>query len=110
MARQLGMICRAMMRAEGAPMALAATTYSISLTDNTWDRTVRTTGASMPMTMAMMTLFNEEPGTAIIASTTRCTMRSTAPPAYAETMPTTNHPVTPIKTAPTPTYREIRAP
>jgi hypothetical protein len=30
------------------------------------------------MTMAMMTLFNEEPRTAIIASTTRCTMRSTA--------------------------------
>ena len=29
MARQLGMICRTMMRAEGAPMALAATTCSI---------------------------------------------------------------------------------
>ena len=56
MARQLGMICRTMMRAEGAPMALAATTCSISFTDNTWDRTVRTTGASIPMTMAMMTL------------------------------------------------------
>src|ERR671922_2034500 len=122
MARQLGMIWRTMMRAEGAPMALAATTYSVSLTANTWDRTVRTTGASIPMTMAMMTLFNEEPrtammartmtrpGTAIIASTTRWTMRSTTPPAYAETRPTTNHPVTPIKTAPHPTYREMRAP
>src|ERR671925_320080 len=122
MARQLGMICRTIMRAEGAPMALAAMTYSISFTDNTWDRTVRTTGASMPMTMAMITLFNDEPrtaimartmtrpGTAIIASTMRWTMRSTTPPVYAETRPTTNHPVTPIKTAPNPTYREIRAP
>src|ERR671918_2332402 len=97
MARQLGMRWRAMMRADGAPMALAAMIYSISLTDNTWERTVRTTGASMPMTMAMMTLFSEEPrtammartmirlGTAIMASTMRCTMRSTAPPAYADT-------------------------
>src|SRR5215471_7169401 len=122
MARQLGMIWRPMMRVAGAPRALAAVTYSISLTDNTWDLTVRTTGASMPMTMAMMTLFSEEPrtaimartiirpGTAIMASTMRCTMRSTTPPAYAETIPTTNHPVTPSKTEPTPTYREIRAP
>src|SRR2546429_6103459 len=122
MARQLGMIWRPMMRAADAPMALAATIYSISFTDNTWDRTVRTTGASMPMTMAIMTLFNDEPrtaimartmirpGTAIMASTMRCTTRSTAPPAYAEAMPTTNQPVTPIRTAPTPTYREIRAP
>src|SRR5207249_798424 len=50
------------------------------------------------------------PGTAIIASTIRCTMRSTRRPAYADTMPTTHHPVTPIKTAPSPTYSEIRAP
>ena len=83
---------------------------------------MRTTGASMPMTIAMMTLLREEPstammartmirpGTAIIASTTRCTRRSTVCPAYADTMPTTNHPVTPIKTEPSPTYSEIRAP
>src|SRR2546425_861354 len=54
------------------------------------------------MTIAMMTLFKEDPktammartmirpGTAIIASTTRCTSRSTVRPAYADTMPTTN--------------------
>src|SRR5215468_2054020 len=122
MARQLGMIWRPMMRAADAPRALAARTYSISFTDNTWDLMVRITGASMPITMAMMTLFSEEPrtaimartmirpGTAIMASTIRCTMRSTAPPAYVETIPTTYQPVTPIKTEPTPTYREIRAP
>jgi hypothetical protein len=101
MARQLGMRWRVMMRDVGAPMALSATKYSISFTDNTLERTVRTTGASIPMTMAMMTLFKEEPSTAImarttirpgmaiIASTIRCTMRSTAPPAYAEIIPTT---------------------
>src|SRR5262252_9656707 len=102
MARQLGMIWRPMIRVAGAPRALAAVTYSISLTDNTWDLTVRTTGASMPMTMATMTLFSEEPrtaimartmirpGTAIIASTIRCITRSATPPAYAEAMPTMN--------------------
>src|SRR6266516_7330296 len=61
MARQLGIIWRPMMRAAAAPIALAATIYSISFTDKTWDRTVRTTGASMPMTMAIMTLFKDEP-------------------------------------------------
>ena len=122
MARQLGMMCRTTTRAERAPIARAATTYSISFTDSTCERTVRTTGASMPMTIAMTTLFRDEPstammartmirpGTAIIASTTRCTTRSTRRPAYAEAMPTTNHPVTPIKTEPSPTYSEIRAP
>jgi hypothetical protein len=97
-------------------------TYSISFTDSTWDRTVRTTGASIPMTIAMTTLFRDEPstammastmirpGTACIASTIRCTTRSTERPAYAEARPTANHPVTPIRTAPSPTYSEMRAP
>jgi hypothetical protein len=35
MAKQLGMIWRTTTRAERAPMARAATTYSISLTDST---------------------------------------------------------------------------
>src|SRR5262249_56484335 len=98
MARQLGRIWRPTMWAADAPMALAATIYSISFTDKTWDRTVRTTGANMPMTMAIITLFNDEPrtaimastmirpGTAIMTSTMRCTTRSAAPPAYVEAM------------------------
>src|SRR5213593_3433412 len=115
-------MCRTIMLVEREPIAMAAVTYSRYFTNNTYNQTVRTTGASIPMTIAMMTLFREEPstammastmirpGTAIIASTTRCTTRSTARPAYAATTPTTNHAVTPITTAPSPTYSEIRAP